>query len=141
VHVTKANHQSGVHANRNAAGRVADREVADMASGLRYFFDSEVMRAYRPDYQSAAKIDQLLAGNRAMKALVEAARSSEVAPMVSPLLEFPRRDDGALAQLLGDAQKKAAVLQPKIDALYGLLAASWQQDPKSRVPMSSLRGR
>jgi hypothetical protein len=112
-----------VHANRNAAGRVADREVADMASGLRYFFDSEVMRAYRPDYQSAAKIDQLLAGNRAMKALVEAARSSEVAPMVSPLLEFPRRDDGALAQLLGDAQKKAAVLQPKIDALYGLLAA------------------
>jgi len=112
-----------VHANRNAAGRVADREVADMASGLRYFFDSEVMRAYRPDYQSAAKVDQLLAGNRAMKALVEAARSSEVAPMVSPLLEFPRRDDGALAQLLGDAQKKAAVLQPKIDALYGLLAA------------------
>jgi hypothetical protein len=112
-----------VHANRNAAGRVADREVADMASGLRYFFDSEVMRAYRPDYQSVAKIDQLLAGNRAMKALVEAARSSEVAPMVSPLLEFPRRDDGALAQLLGDAQKKAAVLQPKIDALYGLLAA------------------
>jgi|688.fasta_scaffold06564_1 hypothetical protein len=112
-----------VHANRNAAGRVADREVADMASGLRYFFDSEVMRAYRPDYQSAAKIDQLLAGNRAMKALVEAARSSEIAPMVSPLLEFPRRDDGALAQLLGDAQKKAAVLQPKIDALYGLLAA------------------
>ena len=112
-----------VHANRNAAGRVADREVADMASGLRYFFDSEAMRAYRPDYQSAAKIDQLLAGNRAMKALVEAARSSEVAPMVSPLLEFPRRDDGALAQLLGDAQKKAAVLQPKIDALYGLLAA------------------
>ena len=112
-----------VHANRNAAGRVADREVADMASGLRYFFDSEVMRAYRPDYQSAAKIDQLLAGNRAMKALVEAARSSEVAPMVSPLLEFPRRDDGALAQLLGDAQKKAAVLQPKIDALYGLLTA------------------
>ena len=25
--------------------------------------------------------------------------------------------------------------------LYDLLAASWQQDPKSRVPMSSLRGR
>jgi Mlc titration factor MtfA (ptsG expression regulator) len=25
--------------------------------------------------------------------------------------------------------------------LYDLLAVSWQQDPKSRVPMSSLRGR
>jgi hypothetical protein len=111
-----------VHANRNAAQRVTDREVADMASGLRYFFDPEVMRAYRPDYQAAAKIDQLLAGNEAMKALVEAAKSSEVAPMDAPVLEFPRRDDGALAQLLGDAQKKAAVLQPKIDALYGILA-------------------
>ena len=64
-----------VHANRQAGGRVGDGEVADMASGLRYFFDPEVMRAYRPDYQSAAKIDQLLASNRAMKSLVDAARS------------------------------------------------------------------
>jgi hypothetical protein len=112
-----------VHANRNATGRVSDGEVASMASGLRYFFDPAVMRAYRPEYQSAAKIEQMLAGNRAMKSLVEAAKSSEVAPMDSPRLEFPRRDDGALAQLLGEAQKKAAYLQPKIDALYGILAA------------------
>jgi hypothetical protein len=119
-----------VHANRNAAQRVTDREVADMASGLRYFFDPEVMRAYRPDYQAAAKIDQLLAGNGAMKALVEAAKSSEVAPMDAPVLEFPRRDDGALAQLLGDAQKKAAVLQPKIDALYGILAVGFPDRDK-----------
>ena len=112
-----------VHANRNATGRVGDREVADMASGLRYFFDPQVMRAYRPDYLSAAKIDQVLAGNRAMKSLVEAAKSSEIAPMDAPTFEFPRRDDGALVLLLSGAQKKAAVLQPKIDALYGILAA------------------
>lgn len=112
-----------VHANRNATGRVGDREVADMASGLRYFFDPQVMRAYRPDYLSAAKIDQVLAGNRAMKSLVEAAKSSEIAPMDSPTVEFPRRDDGALVLLLSGAQKKAAVLQPKIDSLYGILAA------------------
>jgi hypothetical protein len=112
-----------VHANREASGRVNDWEVADMASGLRYFFDPAVMRAYRPDYQSAAKIDQMLAGNRAMRSLVEAAKSSEVAPMDSPRLEFPRRDDGALALLFGEAQKKAAFLQPKIDALYGILVA------------------
>ena len=112
-----------MHANRNAIGRVADGEVADMAANLRYFFDPEVMRAYRPDYEPAAKIDQLLAGNRAMKALVEAAKSSDVAGMEGPRLEFPRRDDGALVLLLGEAQKKAAVLQPKIDALYGILAA------------------
>jgi|688.fasta_scaffold181440_1 hypothetical protein len=112
-----------VHANRESAGRVADGEVADMASGLRYFFDPKVMRAYRPDYQSAARIDKLLAGNRATRSLVEAAKSSEIAPMDAPTLEFPRRDDGALALLLGEAQKKAAVLQPKIDALHGILVA------------------
>jgi hypothetical protein len=112
-----------VHANRNAGGRVSDRDVADMASRLRYFFDPEVMRAYRPDYQPAAKIDQMLAGNRAMRSLVDAARSSEIAPMESPRLLFPRQDDGALALLFGEAQKKAAVLQPKIDALYATLAA------------------
>jgi hypothetical protein len=112
-----------VHANREAKGRVADREVADMASGLRYFFDPEVMRGYRPDYLPAAKIDQMLAGNRAKKALVEAATSAAVAPMAAPTVEFPRRDDGALALLFSDAQKKAAVLQPKIDALHGILAA------------------
>jgi hypothetical protein len=112
-----------VHANRNASGRVNDGQVADMASNLRYFFDPAVMRAYRPDYQASAKIDHMLAGNRAMRALVDAAKSSEVAPMESPELEFPREDDGKLALLLGEAQKKAAVLQPKIDSLYGVLAA------------------
>ena len=112
-----------VHANRNASGRVNDGQVADMASGLRYFFDPTVMRAYRPDYQSAVKIEHVLAGNRAMKSLVDAAKSSEVAPMESPQFEFPREDDGKLALLLGEAQKKAAVLQPKIDALYGILSA------------------
>ena len=112
-----------VHANRNASGRVSDGEVADMASRLRYFFDPRVMRAYRPDYQSSAKIEQMLAANRSKKALVEAAKASQVASMDSPTLTFPRRDDGALANLLGEAQKKAAVLQPKIDAVYTTLAA------------------
>jgi hypothetical protein len=112
-----------VHANRDAKGRVGDREVAAMASGLRYFFDPEVMRGYRPDYQSAAKIEQMLAGNRAKRSLVEAARSAEIAAMDSPRLEFPRQDDGALALLFGQAQKKAAFVQPKIDAIHGILAA------------------
>jgi hypothetical protein len=111
-----------VHANRNASGRVGDGEVADMSSRLRYFFDPEVMRSYRPDYQPAAKIDQMLAGNRAMRSLVDAAKASEIAPMDSPRTDFPRQDDGSLVNLLADAQKKAAVLQPKIDSLYATLA-------------------
>ena len=112
-----------VHANRGSGGRVSDDATAPMASRLRFFFDHAVMKNYRPDYVAAAKIDQMLASNRAKKALVEAARSSQIAPMEAPRMTFPREDDGALALLLAEAQKLAARLQPKIDALYGLLAA------------------
>lgn len=110
-----------VHANRNAKGRVSNDETAAMASQLRYFFDPDVMRDYQPDYVSAATVDQMLSKNRAKKALVEAARSVEVSPMESPVMTFPRKDDGALALLLGDAQKAAARIQPRIDALTELL--------------------
>ncbi|RLS76351.1 MAG: VWA domain-containing protein [Planctomycetota bacterium] len=112
-----------VHANRDSGSRVSDKDTAPMSSRLRHFFDHDKMRAYRPDYLPAAKIDQMLATNRAKKALVEAAKSSEISPMDKPRLDFPRQDDGALALLLSEAQKKAAVLAPKIDAMYGALAA------------------
>ncbi|MEX0688950.1 MAG: vWA domain-containing protein [Pirellulales bacterium] len=112
-----------VHANRGVGGRVTDSATAPMSSGLRYFFDPNVMRDYRPDYLSQAEVDRLLAVNRAKRALVDAARAAEVAPMEAPATTFPREDDGRLVNLLSEAQKKAAVLQPKIDALHGLLAA------------------
>jgi hypothetical protein len=112
-----------VHANRGARGRVSDSATAAMSSQLRYFFDPKVMRDYRPDYLPQAQIDKMLAANKAKSALVSAAKAAQLAPMEAPTMRFPREDDGKLAQLLGEAQKKAAVLEPKIDALYGMLAA------------------
>ena len=112
-----------VHANRNARGRVSDAAVAPMASRLRWFFEPEALKAYRPDYVAAAKIDQMIVANKAKKALVDASRSSQISPMDAPTMVFLRVDDGALALLLAEAQKGAAKIQPKIDALYGTLAA------------------
>jgi hypothetical protein len=112
-----------VHANRGARGRVGDAATAPMASQLRYFFDPEVMRRYRPDYLPQAQIDRMLADNKAKAALVQAAKAAQLSPMDSPVMRFPREDDGKLALLLGEAQKKAAVLEPKIDSLYGVLSA------------------
>lgn len=111
-----------VHANRGARGRVSDSATAAMSSQLRYFFDPKVMRDYRPDYLPQAQIDKMLAANKAKAALVSAARAAQVSPMDAPTMRFPREDDGKLALLLSEAQKKAAVLEPKIDALYGTLA-------------------
>ena len=112
-----------VHANRGARGRVSDSATAAMSSQLRYFFDSKVMRDYRPDYLPQAQIDKMLAANKAKASLVAAAKAAQITPMEAPTMRFPREDDGKLALLLGEAQKKAAVLEPKIDALYGTLAA------------------
>jgi hypothetical protein len=107
-----------VHANSGARGRVTNEMTAPMASRLRYFFDPDVMRQYQPEYAPREKLDQALADNRAKRALVEAARMSEVKPMESPETTFPRKSDGELTALLGEAQKTAASIQPKIDALY-----------------------
>ena len=112
-----------VHANRNVRGRGSNDQTAAMSSRLRQFFDPEVMRDYQPDYVSAATVDKLLAANRAKQALVEAARAVEVSPMESPMMTFPRKDDGSLTQLLSDAQKAAARIQPRIDALADQLKA------------------
>ena len=112
-----------VHANRGASGRVSDKATAPMASRLRRFFDPEVMRQYKPDYLSAAKIEEMLNKNKAKKALVEAAQKAQISPLDSPQTTFPREDDGKLALLFSEAQKAAAVLQPKIDAVHGILAA------------------
>jgi hypothetical protein len=112
-----------VHANRGTRGRVGDGATAPMASQLRHFFDPEVMRRYRPDYLPQAQIEQMLAANKAKAALVTAAKAAQLSPMDSPPMRFPREDDGKLALLLGEAQKKAAVLEPKIDQLSGILSA------------------
>jgi hypothetical protein len=112
-----------VHPNRNATGRVSSADVAPMASRLRQFFDPAALKDYRPDYVAAGKSEQMVVANKAKKSLVEAAKASQIAPMESPTMTFPRVDDGALALLLGEAQKVAARIQPKIDALYGILSA------------------
>ncbi len=110
-----------VHANRGAKGRVTNEQTAAMSSQIRYFFDPELMRDYQPDYQSAATIDKKLAENKAKKVLVEAARSVEISPMEAPTMVFPRKDDASLSQLLAEAQKVAARLQPRLDSLAELL--------------------
>jgi len=112
-----------VHANRAVHGRVGNDQTAAMSSKLRQFFDPDVMRDYQPDYVSAAMADKLLAANRAKQSLVDAARSIEISPMASPVMAFPRKDDGALTQLLSDAQKAAARIQPRIDAIAEQLKA------------------
>ena len=59
--------------------------------------------------------------NRAVKALVEAARGSQIAQLEAPRTVFPREDEAALVTAFTEAQKAAARLQPKLDGLYSIL--------------------
>jgi hypothetical protein len=121
-----------VHANSGARGRVTDAMTAPLSSRLRHFFDPDTMRAYQPDYVSQAKLKDEIARNRAKAALVEAARKTVVEPMESPETVFPRKDEGSLKALLGEAQKAAARLQPKLDMLYELLKSGLADREKLR---------
>lgn len=119
-----------VHPNRDAAGYVGNRDVAPMSSQLRRFFDPQVMRNYQPNYESAAEIDQMIRQNRAMAALVEAGKASEVSPMESPTMTFPRKDDAELVRLLGLAQRDAALLLTKVDGIHATLQKGLPDRPK-----------
>ncbi len=110
-----------VHPNRGSEGGAVKGMIAPMSSRLRRFFDPEIMRDYQPDYLSVAKIDQMLSGNRAKRALVEAAAMTDITPMAAPRMVFPRESDAAFAGLLTEAQKTAAILEPRIDRLYATL--------------------
>jgi hypothetical protein len=119
-----------IHANSGSQGRVSNEDTAPMASQLRMFFDPETMRKYRPDYSSMERLGREIASNGAKKALVAAAADSSVSPIDSPQMVFPRKDDGTLAGLLSEAQKAAAKIQPRIDAICGVLLAGMKDRPR-----------
>jgi len=112
-----------VHANSGSKGRVSDEETAPLASSLRMFFDPDVMRGYRPDYGSPERLEKEIKSNQAKKALVMAASENAATPIKSPQLMFPKKDEGSFVELLSEAQKASAKVQPMIDKTCGILLA------------------
>lgn len=124
-----------VHANRDVAGRVSDAQVAPMSSRLRHFFDPQVMRAYAPTYLAVAKLDQKIASNKAVASLIRAAKEAAIGPMANPQMSFPKKNEGEFVNLLSDAQKVAAVIEPKINTIYSIL----EQGAKDRDKVKEKR--
>ncbi len=86
-------------------------------------YNSATMAAYAPDYLSRAAYDELLATNRARRGLVEAARQPRIDLGVRLETEFFKRDEADLKRQLDAAQRNAARLEPKLQALYPLIDA------------------
>lgn len=110
-----------VHPNRNVTRKVNRGEIDTFAAHLEHFFDPEVMRKYRPDYVSPEEYRRRVTANKSRAALVEASRQSWITPMEAPSLRFVKRSEPELVTALTEAQKDAAKLEPKIEALYQVL--------------------
>jgi hypothetical protein len=110
-----------VHPNRKTGKKIQPWETAATASQLSMFFDERVMRNYRPDYLPVRQYYDLLKSNKACAALVEASKLSATTEMENVRLRFPRNDDAQFARDLSNAQRSAAKIEPKIDALVTVL--------------------
>jgi hypothetical protein len=110
-----------VHPNRRVGSRVSRSEVDPFSSYLKFFFSSDVMRKYRPQYVSAKDYYSHVTSNRCRKALVEAARASGISPMKRPETHFIRREEAQFVNDLFNAQKQAARLEPEINQLFQIL--------------------
>jgi hypothetical protein len=111
------------HPNRAVGRRISGEETNNLSAHFAAFFDADAMRRYQPDYVPAQEYMRLLQTNRARGALIQAAEMTWTSPMENVRLRFPKRDEAELAQSLSLAQRSAAILQPKIDAVCQVLLA------------------
>jgi hypothetical protein len=110
-----------VHPNRNVNRAVGRRETEAFSSHIKFFFDPEIMRKYRPDYVPAREYLQRVSANKARSSLLQAARLSWLNQLEAPRLRFVKRSEADLANALTEAQKGAAKLEPKLNSLYEIL--------------------
>lgn len=110
-----------VHPNRRVGRRVGGRETEAMATYMSRFFDSRLMRRYRPDYVTTAEYTQKLARNRARAALVKAAAFSQTAALDRVQTVFEKQDEAQFSESLSRAQRAAAKLEPEVIKLTNVL--------------------
>jgi len=123
-----------VHPNRTVNRSVSQRETEEFSAHIEHFFDPQIMRRYRPDYVSPDEYQRRLSQNAARAALVQAAQMSWVTPMESPAMRFVKRSEGEFVNALTEAQKQAAKLEPKVEALYQSLRMGEADRAKESTP-------
>ena len=84
-------------------------------------YDPATMAAYAPDYLSRPAYDALVQSNRARQVLVEAARQTRIDLGGRLETSFVKHDEASLKKDLDQAQRLAARLEPKLQALYAAI--------------------
>lgn len=134
------------HPNRVIGRKVSGAETNNLSAHFSQFFDPDAMRRYQPDYLPISEFQQLVQSNRARLSLIRAAEMTWTSPMGNVRLRFPKRDEAELAQQVSLAQRSAAILQPKLDAICQTLLAgepdrSRLEEPRWRAGYDLALGR
>lgn len=111
------------HPDRVVGRRVGDGEISTLAPFMTAFFDGDAMRRYQPDYVSTNEYLRLVQASPSRRALIAATELTWTTPLENVRLRFPKRDEAELAQSLTEAQRAAALLQPKLDLLCQTILA------------------
>lgn len=122
-----------VHPNRNVTKSVNRADTAAYSAHIKHFFDPSVMRRYKPEYVSVQEYDKRVSSNMARRKLIEAAMNAELQQMEKPEMRFVKRDEGSFSNALSEAQKAAAVLEPRVRALVELLKQGESDREKETV--------
>ena len=124
-----------VHPNRRSTRGVRWNEVSNYSAFLRHFFDSETMKAYRPDYISQKAYQTALKESPLRSSLVRAAAFTSAGTLATPRLRFPNFDEAQFVNSVSRAQRDAAIIEPRLNQLFEILRAG---EP-ARAEESSLR--
>lgn len=122
-----------VHPNRNVTKSVNRADTAAYSAHIKHFFDPSVMRKYKPEYVSVQEYDKRVSSNMARRKLIEAANIPELQQMEKPEMRFVKRDEGSFSNALSEAQKSAAVIEPRVRALVDLLKQGESDREKETV--------
>ena len=110
-----------VHPNRRLDTRIRRGQTEEYSAFFSRFFAPEVMRKYRPDYVNVSTYVQRMQENKCRMSLVQAAEQSWLNPMEPPMMRFEKLDEARFVNSVSQAQRAAAVLEPKIERLYQIL--------------------
>lgn len=137
-HLTRLCYESGgiyfaIHPNRNVGRQVSRAEISPYSSALRYFFDPEVMRYYKPDYVSHESYMKSVQAAPHRQALVQASVFTTTGKLDSPRLRFPKLDEARFVTDITTAQRAAAIIEPQINRVYDILKVGEESRSKELV--------
>lgn len=123
-----------VHPNRNLNRNVSRREIDAYSAFIKQFYDPNVMRRYRPDYVSVDEYWRQVGQNNARTSLIQAAQRSWVSQLEPPQVRFEKLNEAAFVNAVTQAQRAAALLEPKVNEIYEILKAGESDRIKETSP-------